>query len=359
MEAITKDLAARINQEHQLATAALRESLTHAFTCGALLLEAKEQVGHGNFMSWLADNCEVSDRTARLYMRLAKNRPAIEVKMATVANLTMREAVELLAEPREENLRPMVLKEQLLPADVESYVSELEARADRAETPEQLKAVQKEWKAYSKTYMHVSQKITAKADDFAAREYLKKMEGAPIPEPSTDAHLLPLERSTPEARKHEPLFFGVNMWQKNLTGYCAEWGCWHTIEAQKEWGTYQGRPGWSGWGLEAAAAPRSCWQPVFCAIHENGDDFTVLVEYVRMFLADGKVPEMSQEIKDILMNSSLNEIRAAALLTEFEKAGRIKMHATGMTFADDLSESEWLQVGEALKEITPPELLNR
>jgi len=48
----------------------------------------------------------MSDRTARLYMQLARERGAIEAKMATVANLTMGDAIRFLAEAeRAEDLR--------------------------------------------------------------------------------------------------------------------------------------------------------------------------------------------------------------------------------------------------------------
>jgi Protein of unknown function (DUF3102) len=71
------DLAARINTEHEAASEALRRSLDHAITAGTLLLEAKAQLSHGQWLPWLKTHCHVPERTARLYMRLARNRAEI------------------------------------------------------------------------------------------------------------------------------------------------------------------------------------------------------------------------------------------------------------------------------------------
>jgi hypothetical protein len=91
------DLAARINAAHEAAAAALKSSVVHAMQAGELLLEAKDHVGHGGWLPWLKANFPFSDRTARLYMQVARRRADVETKMATVADLTVREAVETIA----------------------------------------------------------------------------------------------------------------------------------------------------------------------------------------------------------------------------------------------------------------------
>lgn len=91
------DLAARINAAHEAAAAALKSSVTHAMQAGELLLEAKEKVDHGEWLPWLKANFPFSDRTARLYMQIYRRREDVEAKMATVADLTVREAVETIA----------------------------------------------------------------------------------------------------------------------------------------------------------------------------------------------------------------------------------------------------------------------
>jgi hypothetical protein len=72
------DLAARIKTEHQAVATALKQSVKHAIAAGELLIEAKDQVPHGRWLPWLRDHCTISERTAQLYMRVAKNRADIE-----------------------------------------------------------------------------------------------------------------------------------------------------------------------------------------------------------------------------------------------------------------------------------------
>jgi len=92
------ELASRIKAEHGAVSTALKESLRHALVAGELLLEAKGQVSHGQWLPWLRDHCSLSERTAQLYMRVAKNRSEIENQMRnTVADLSLNEAVALLA----------------------------------------------------------------------------------------------------------------------------------------------------------------------------------------------------------------------------------------------------------------------
>jgi hypothetical protein len=89
------DLAARIKTEHKATSDALNSSVEHSIKAGELLLEAKAQLKHGQWLPWLKDHCQISERTARLYMRVAKNKTEI----GNVADLTVRGAVALLASP--------------------------------------------------------------------------------------------------------------------------------------------------------------------------------------------------------------------------------------------------------------------
>jgi hypothetical protein len=73
--------------------------LQHALAVGDLLLKAKAIVGHGNWGEWLRDHCEMSDRSAQAYMRLARNRGAIEAKSAGTADLSIEAALAALAKP--------------------------------------------------------------------------------------------------------------------------------------------------------------------------------------------------------------------------------------------------------------------
>jgi hypothetical protein len=91
------ELAARIRAEHQATADALKSSVEHGIAAGELLIEAKAKVPHGQWLPWLKENCAMSERTAQLYMRLAKNRKEIEEQIRNdVADLTMAEAAALL-----------------------------------------------------------------------------------------------------------------------------------------------------------------------------------------------------------------------------------------------------------------------
>jgi hypothetical protein len=94
------DLAARIRAEHEGVHAAIKSGLEHALTAGELLIEAKKRLKHGEWSPWLNEHCKLSERTARLYIRLARHRSLIEAKSATVADLTVRGALELISAPR-------------------------------------------------------------------------------------------------------------------------------------------------------------------------------------------------------------------------------------------------------------------
>jgi hypothetical protein len=93
------DLAARINIEHEAAEAAIKRGAEHAMHAGDLLLEAKASLPHGQWLPWLTEHCTVSERTAQLYMRLARARPEIEAvaKSGGVADLSLRGAIEAIA----------------------------------------------------------------------------------------------------------------------------------------------------------------------------------------------------------------------------------------------------------------------
>src|SRR5690348_3455939 len=72
------DLAARIRTEHEATAMALKRGIQHAISAGGMLIQAKTQLKHGAWLPWLQDHCDIPERTARLYMRLAGNRDIIE-----------------------------------------------------------------------------------------------------------------------------------------------------------------------------------------------------------------------------------------------------------------------------------------
>jgi hypothetical protein len=95
-------LAARINAEHHQAETALRAGLQHAKNAGELLIKAKEQCRHGEWLPWLRANVEFSERTAQAYMRVAKRWEELEAKAQALADLTFEDGLKLLAAAVEE-----------------------------------------------------------------------------------------------------------------------------------------------------------------------------------------------------------------------------------------------------------------
>jgi hypothetical protein len=102
-------LAAGIRAEHDATAAALKRGVLHAMAAGALLNEAKSLLKHGQWLPWLRDHCSVSERTARLYMRLADNRAQIEGQIGSVADLSVRGAITLISAPKQCEQADLVL----------------------------------------------------------------------------------------------------------------------------------------------------------------------------------------------------------------------------------------------------------
>jgi hypothetical protein len=94
-----------INTEHKAVIGATQAKLQHAITAGATLKACKDSMAHGDWTKWLDANCpEISERTASLYMRLAKNSDKLEKAAKengnAVADLSVRGAAKVLANKR-------------------------------------------------------------------------------------------------------------------------------------------------------------------------------------------------------------------------------------------------------------------
>jgi len=92
-------LAVQINDEHHQAEAALNTGLQHARHAGELLLQAKKLCEHGEWLPWLEQNFDGSARTARAYTLIAQRWPELEAKWQRAANLSIRDALRLIAPP--------------------------------------------------------------------------------------------------------------------------------------------------------------------------------------------------------------------------------------------------------------------
>jgi hypothetical protein len=122
-------LATEINDHHHAAETALRSGLEHALAAGRLLLEAKGQCQHGTWGQWLTDNFEGSARTARCYMQVVERWPEIQTKRQRAAVLSFRDAVKMLAAPKELDAEQYEQYEQQL-AELQTRLHGLDAIAD-------------------------------------------------------------------------------------------------------------------------------------------------------------------------------------------------------------------------------------
>jgi hypothetical protein len=100
-------LASRINTEHDEVIKHVQQGAHHAIRAGKLLLEAKIAVRHGDWSEWLASNCRVSERTAQVYMQLAREYPQ------GLADTSMTAAIKMLEQAKspEEKLTPSIRRQ--------------------------------------------------------------------------------------------------------------------------------------------------------------------------------------------------------------------------------------------------------
>lgn len=95
-------LAIRINEQQARIEQAWGMTLELAKEAGEMLIEAKRVVGHGNWLPWIEASCHVSASMAEKYMKVAKGWDALTAgNPEHVPNLSIRDAVKLLAKPRQ------------------------------------------------------------------------------------------------------------------------------------------------------------------------------------------------------------------------------------------------------------------
>ncbi|MEL7037621.1 MAG: RusA family crossover junction endodeoxyribonuclease [Cyanobacteria bacterium J06592_8] len=73
-------LASRIHQEHQRCIQSPKTSLIHACNAGACLLKAQPSISPQAWEKWLKNRCDLTQQTAQIYMRMARQYPPVEYK---------------------------------------------------------------------------------------------------------------------------------------------------------------------------------------------------------------------------------------------------------------------------------------
>jgi hypothetical protein len=94
---LSNELASKINAAHDLFQKAGLTALERARDCGELLIEARKQIERGKWLAWLKANIRCSPRTCQYYVKVAENWEALSSQYATVASITLRQAIKLLA----------------------------------------------------------------------------------------------------------------------------------------------------------------------------------------------------------------------------------------------------------------------
>lgn len=88
MSQLIQTLAAEINILHEEAERHANMAVVYAARCGAKLIEAKDNVAHGEWQSWVTTNCKVKRSQAQKYMSLAREMPELlQINYQSTGNL--------------------------------------------------------------------------------------------------------------------------------------------------------------------------------------------------------------------------------------------------------------------------------
>lgn len=96
-------LASEANELHGQIDAAMRTTVSLAIECGGKLAEAKEAVGHGDWLAWLGEHFAGGERTAQRYLAIHRGRNLVE--SAAEADLGVMEAERLVVGAEKEAAR--------------------------------------------------------------------------------------------------------------------------------------------------------------------------------------------------------------------------------------------------------------
>ncbi len=88
-------LADEINKAHRRCEQSVQATLDYAVEVGRLLIEAKAQCGHGEWLPWVENHCECDIRTIQRYMKLAGFVPTLPANATRVSYLPIRDIVKL------------------------------------------------------------------------------------------------------------------------------------------------------------------------------------------------------------------------------------------------------------------------
>lgn len=120
-------LAGEANTAHQRAGESIVSAIMHGLEAGRALLAAQDLVPYGRWGGWLAENFKGSDRSARRWMRLYRQRerlPGGDPLRTGASELSPSAALALLAareEPERKTIRPPAPTEPMTPEQVARF----------------------------------------------------------------------------------------------------------------------------------------------------------------------------------------------------------------------------------------------
>ena len=100
------ELVASVNNEHRQVKECVIKGAQHAVRAGELLWQAKRKARHGRWLEWIAENCEFSERTAELYMKLARDLPQVANSQG-IADLSLTGAIKMIEELKSPEENPI------------------------------------------------------------------------------------------------------------------------------------------------------------------------------------------------------------------------------------------------------------
>jgi hypothetical protein len=99
IELVNKARATRVNELQGEIVRSAQNMVQYAIEIGNILVEVKKSLGHGEFLPWVANNCDFRIRMAQNYMRLSENAQ----RVAHLEGVTsLREVLKYLEEPKPE-----------------------------------------------------------------------------------------------------------------------------------------------------------------------------------------------------------------------------------------------------------------
>ena len=102
-------LVSKIADAHRRAVSRAERCIDAAIDVGRFLVEAKEQLPHGNWAAWVRKHCDFGPRQARKYIRMYHHRDEIENGTGG-SDLSINRALKIVAQEHEPERQSQMMK---------------------------------------------------------------------------------------------------------------------------------------------------------------------------------------------------------------------------------------------------------